>query len=481
MARAKIARTFENAKDLYDEYHTDVAGFMTDIVRLDLDGWQKEICDEFHNYDRFAISSGHSSGKSALAAGLNIFFLTMHPHPQAITTANTELQLKQKTWRELAKWHKRSLVSDWFVWSATKYAMREAEDTWFAAAVPQTEHNSEAFAGAHEKYILQIFDEASLIPQSIYDVAEGATPTDGGYRKWFLFGNPTLNTGPFYDACFGNRTHRWRGMILDARECKYADQEQIKDWAEDYGEDSDFFRVRAKGLPPKQSITTLIGAELAESAAKRNLPEETYRFAPKILSVDCARFGDDETTLTFRQGLKCHWQRSYRDLDEMEIAQKVSDAINDENPTQTFFDITGGYGAGAHDRLRQLGYKALGVNFATTKGVDGQYQNMRMSMWDNMRKWLETGSIPDDPQLVRDMTTPEYHYNIRTGKKQLEAKETLKKRLGRSPDRADSLAISFAYPVRPAEPERFFTQAEKDWRKLTGTGQGSGRVASMDS
>lgn len=464
----KISFTGENAKVLRRDYYGHPAEFLKDIVRMDLDTWQKEVCDEFHTYDRFAISSGHSSGKSALAVGLIKYFLTMHPHPQVIVTANTELQLKQKTWRELAKWHKKSLLTDWFDWSATKFSIKGAADTWFAAAVPNTEHNSESFAGAHEKYILQIFDEASLIPQVIYDVAEGATATEGGYRKWLLFGNPTLNTGAFYDACFGSRSHRWHKKVLDTRTCKYSDKAQIKEWAEDYGEDSDFFRVRVKGLPPEQSITTLIGRRLAEMAAKRNLQEESYFYAPKVLSVDTARFGDDETVITFRQGLLVHWQKSFRGLNEMDLAQKIANEINDNSPNAVFFDTTGGYGAGACDRLRQLGYEVMEVNFASRDGIDDQYQNMRISMWDQTRKWLETGSIPDDEKLIRDLTTPEFMYNRMTGKKQLESKEDIKKRLGRSPDRADSLVVSFAYPVRPEEPERFLTQAEKDWRHITG-------------
>jgi hypothetical protein len=468
MADAKIAYNAENAKDLFIKYYRDPAGFLTDIVRMDLDDWQRELCDDFHNYDRFAISSGHSSGKSAFSSGLIMYFMTMHAHPQIIVTANTENQLKQKTWRELAKWWKRSLLTNWFDWSATTFALKEEGNTWFAAAVPQTEHNSDAFAGAHEKYILQVFDEASSIPQTIYDVAEGATAVDGGYRKWFIFGNPTLNSGAFYDACFGNRSHRWKQVVLDTRKCKYADQKQIANWQEDYGEDSDFFRVRVRGLPPQQSITTLIGAGTALAASKRSIPTSAYEFAPKILAVDSARFGDDETVVTFRQGLKCHWQKPFRGLDEMQIVEKISTEINDIHPQVTFFDVTGGYGAGAHDRLKQLGYSVMPVNFASRDGISDQFQNMRISMWDQVREWLDIASIPDDSQLVRDLTTPEYKYNMSTGRKQLESKEDLKKRLGRSPDRADSLAISFAYPVAIEEPKKFYTQAELDWQDITG-------------
>lgn len=470
----QIPQNNKNAAELYKRYYKNPARYLTDILRMDLDAWQEELCDLIHVHNRFAVSSGHSSGKSALTAGITMWFITFHINPAIVITANTESQLTDKTMRELAKWHKHSLLKDWYKWSATKFAMLGHEETWFAKATPQTEHNSEAFAGTHEKYVLQIFDEASAIPRTIYDVAEGATATEGGYRKWFLFGNPTQNSGAFYDACFGNQSHRWHQIIIDTTKCKYADQNQIKAWREDYGEDSDFYRVRVLGLPPKQSITTLISQADVDKALDRFIPVESYRFAPKILGVDCARFGDDETTICYRQGLQVHWLKSWRGLNEIEIAQKVISEIKDLAPQGVFFDNTGGYGAGALDIVQDLGYSCTPVNFATTDGVDEGMQNKRMAMWEDVRSWLADNavSIPNDIFLARELVTPEYFYNKSTGKKQLEAKEDIKKRLGRSPDRADGLALTFAYPVARVEPEREFTEAEKDWRAITGLGEG---------
>lgn len=454
----------ENLRGMFDRYYREPALFLEEIVGMDLDEWQRDLCNEFHNHDRFATSSGHSSGKSAFTAGVIIFFMTMHPCPKIDVTANTENQLKTKTWRELAKWHKKSLVRDWFKWSATSFSMKSRPEDWFASAVPQTEHNSEAFAGSHEKFVLQIFDEASAIPETIYEVAEGATATDGGYRKWFLFGNPTQNAGPFYDACFGRKRHRWHRVVLDTRKCKYADQNQIKDWEEDYGEDSDFFRVRVKGLPPQQSITTLIPQVDVDRAIAKHLPEEAYRSAAKILGVDCARFGDDETVICYRQGLKLHWLKAWHGLNEMEIAQKVITEIEDIAPHGVFFDNTGGYGAGAYDRMMELGYSATPVNFAEKNGVDPLFLNKRMEMWDGAREWLSGGaSLPDDQDLARELVVPEYFYNKSNGKKQLESKEDIKKRLGCSPDRADALALTFAYSVVPSRSE---PAPVGDWRVM---------------
>ena len=444
----QIAKTPENADAICVKYLKDPAGYMTDILGMVLDAWQLEVCEAIAKGERrIAVSSGHGIGKTALTAGLNQWFIAVHPDPYIVNTANTKQQLTEKTWRELSKWHQKSLIKDWFEWTATQFRHRDSPSTWFATAVPQTEHNSEAFAGVHEKYVLQIFDEASKIPDVIFEVAEGATATEGGYRIWLIFGNPTQNTGAFYEACFGNSMHRWHQVIVDARTCKYADQNQIADWIEDHGIDSDFVRVRVRGLPPNKSITNLIGVEIAQNAAERVLPPKTYNFAPKILSVDSARFGDDDTVITYRQGLKLHWQRSFHGLDEVQLANAVMKCINEVSPDTIFFDVTGGYGAGAHDILKNLGYRVVEVNFASKKGIDEEYENLRIQMWDNMRVWLAQADIPNDKILIRDMTTPDYFYNKTTGKKQLESKDDIKKRLGRSPDNADSLAISFAYPV----------------------------------
>lgn len=462
----QIAKTPENAVAIVDEYLNDPQGFMEDILGMYLDDWQIQVCDAIKaGKRRIAVASGHGIGKTALTSGLNQWFIAVHPDPYIVCTANTKQQLTEKTWRELAKWHNKSLIKTWFDWTATQFRHVDSPSTWFATAVPQTEHNSEAFAGVHEKFVLQIFDEASKIPDIIFDVAEGATATEGGYRIWLIFGNPTQNTGAFYEACFGNAMHRWHQIIVDARTCKYADQEQIKDWEEDHGEDSDFFRVRVKGLPPVQSITNLIGTKLATDAALRVLKPEQYNFAPRILSVDSARFGDDETVFTYRQGRKLHWQRSFSGLSETRIADECIKIIKEINPDTTFFDVTGGYGAGAHDILKDLGYRVVSVNASEKKGVDEEYENLRIQMWDSVRIWLEMADIPNDKILIRDLTTPDYFYNKTSGKKQLESKDDLKKRLGRSPDKGDSLANSLAYPVVPqhhqvSEPEPV------NWRAL---------------
>lgn len=452
MGSKKISYNADNAKALCRDYFGHPAKFLEDIVCMELDGWQKDFCHLLGKHERIAVSSGHSSGKSALSSGLIQYFLTMHPTPKITVTANTAQQLSQKTWRELAKWHEKSLLTEWFEWSATKYHLKGEAATWFAAAVPWSEHKAESFQGDHELYLMQIFDEASAIPYSIYEANEGATATEGGYRWWILFGNPTQNSGPFYDACFGSQSHRWKRLTIDTRGCKYADQAQIKRWSEDYGEDSDFFRVRVLGLAPQQSLTTLIPLIDVDRAIDTELGIESYGHAPKILGVDCARFGDDETVIAFRQGLKLHWLRAFRQIDEMQIAAEVYKAMKEVEADAVFFDVTGNYGIGGYDKLKSYGYKNVhAINFAS-KANDKQYANRRAEMWCKTREWLAgrdgQPQIPNDKNLKKELISPEYSIQPTTGAILLEKKEDVKKRLKYSPDRADAVVLTFAEDIR---------------------------------
>ena len=438
------------ALEVRERYYGKPALFLEEMLGMELDEWQRELCGEFHEHDRFAIASGHSSGKSALTAGLIQYFLAVHPDPQVIVTANTQQQLREKTWRELAKWHQKSLVREWFQWTATQFALKECPETWFASAVPNTPHSSESFAGAHEKYMLLIFDEASAIDQAIWEVSEGATATPGGYRKWLVFGNPTRNDGAFFQ-CFHAMRHRWRCKQLDTRGCKYADQKQIAQWAEDYGEDSDFFRVRVLGQFPERAERQFIGNAMVQAAQERKLNGESYAFSPVVMGVDVARFGGDQSVITLRQGLKVLRQEAFRGLRTTELASIVAQHLDAHQPRiAACFVDEGSMGAGVIDRLVQLGQSVTGVNFGEKAGDGGKYSNKRVEMWGRMRDWLQHGQIPDDRELRDDLTGPEYGYD-RKERLLLEKKEDMRRRGLSSPDKGDSLAITFAEMVYAPE------------------------------
>lgn len=418
---------------------------------------------------RIAVASGHGCGKTALVSWLLIWFISTRNNPQIVVTANTVQQLTNKTWRELAKWLRMARNGNWFQWSAQKLAAKWAPDTWFASAVPWSKERAEAFAGTHEEHVLLIFDEASAIDDVIWEVAEGAMTTPGA--MWVCFGNPTRNTGRFRE-CWRRFAQRWFTMKVDTRTAKKASQKQIEAWREDYGEDSDFFRVRVRGEFPEAASSQFIeedavyGAvrryQVAEKAKQARLSEqqnvdadsvrlsvedEPDEEAPLIMAVDVARFGDDDSVIFLRKGKIAKMRGRWNGLTTDRLASIVAHEIMELQPDAVFIDAVG-IGAGVFDQVTALGFDVIEVN-AGVKALDERsYFNRRIEMWDAMRKWLRKGGMiePDD-KLQQGLTAPEYGFSGRAQQMQLESKDDMKARGQSSPDEADALSMTFYQPV----------------------------------
>jgi hypothetical protein len=392
-----------------------------------------------------ATASGHGIGKSAEVAWIILWAMSTRPHLAGWVTANTKTQLKSKTWRELAVWWKRCRNGHWFHQRGERFYHVDHEDTWGIDAIPWSEHNSEAFAGLHAKYVLMIMDEASAIADKISEVAAGAMTTPRA--MWFKFGNPTKNTGDFRD-CFGKNRHRWVTRRIDSRTCKMTNKKKLQEWVDDNGEDSDFVRVRVRGEFPRFGTNQLISAQHVGAARRFDMPINEYIHFTRVLGVDVARFGGDETVITLRQGRKVHWQKTYRGLDNMQVASRVFEMIRQNSVGVAFVDEAG-LGAGVVDRLVMLGAPVIGVQAGGKATEDKQFYNKRAECWWKMKEWVEgTVDLPDDPILEEQMSALEYEYDLKQRVK-LERKEDLKERLPGlgSPDRADSLSLTFAEMV----------------------------------
>ena len=399
---------------------------------------------------QIAVASGHGVGKTALVGWIIIWFISTRPHPNIVVTANTSVQLQTKTWRELAKWHKLARNAAWFEWTATKFYLKSSPETWFAAAIPWSVKRSEAFAGTHEQHVLVIFDEASAVADIIWEVVEGAMST--GECLWVAFGNPTRNTGRFRE-CWRKFRHRWITRRVDGRKAKMANKAQIETWIEDYGEDSDFVRIRVRGVFPRAGSNQFIAEDIVYEARQRNA--DGCDGAPVILGVDVARFGDDQSVILVRQGTAILDIKRFRGLDTMKLSARVAEAHREHHPSAVFVDGVG-VGAGVVDRLRQMDYDVTDVN-GGAKALDEKiYYNHRAEMWGAMRNWIKAGGcLPErDQELADDLVAPEYGFDGRN-RLQLERKEDMKTRGLPSPDSGDALALTFATPVSP-----FFRRAD---------------------
>ena len=417
---------------------------------------------------RRAISSGHGIGKSAFVAWIILWALSTLPDTRGVVTANTEGQLKGKTWAELAKWHRLCLTGHWFDCTATALISKlpGRAKTWRCDMAPWSERTTEAFAGLHnkDKRVLLIFDEASAIPDSVWEVSEGALTDEDTEIIWIVCGNPTRNSGRFRE-CFGKFRHRWGNRQVDSREVSLTNKAQISQWIDDYGADSDFVRVRVRGVFPRAGGNQLISNELVAEGAARSLREGAFAHAPLIFGLDVARFGDDQSVLTKRQGLIVQPQLKWRNLDLMTLAGLVARHIDADRPDAVFVDM-GGLGAGVVDRLHQLGYEqTLGVDFGGQAAKPPLHVNKRTEMWCALHDWLKNGgALPADPELAADLTGPEYGFTGDKGQIALEKKADMKKRGLASPDCGDSLALTFALPVarRDHTPARGKAKTEYD-------------------
>jgi len=438
-----------------------------------------------------ATASGHGIGKSVLVAWLILWIMSTRPWAKGTVTANTSEQLRTKTWAELGKWHRRCITGHWFLYNSGRGSMslrhKDHGNEWYCTAQTCREENSEAFAGQHaaNSTSFYIFDEGSGVPNKIYEVREGGT-TDGEPMV-FDFGNPTRNSGRFFEECEGKLRHRFRVMQIDSRTVVITNKKRIREWIEDFGEDSDFVRVRVRGEFPSQGSLQFISSSWVRRAMIRPTPPED-RYAPVKIGVDVARFGDDNSVIYPVVGddarsfaPKLH-DGIWHGLDTVALANKVIDKIEFFRrmgcEPSVFVDVTG-IGAGVCDVLRDAGYPVTEVNFGTTPVFEPERYRFRSDeMWGRMKEAVKTRlvlppipelrlvsddygqvSIEDEDgrscanRLFSDLTQREFGYTIQGAKVHLETKKDMKSRGVDSPDVADALALAHAQDVaRAAQP-----------------------------
>lgn len=421
------------------------------------------------------VASGHGIGKSALIAMLTCWGSDTCEDTRVVITANTEQQLRTKTWPELLKWRGLSITKDW--WRPTKTAIFSNipghDEHWRVDAVTWSEHNTEAFAGLHNKgkRIIVIFDESSNIADKVWEVTEGALTDEDTEIIWIAFGNPTRNTGRFRE-CFGKLRHLWKTRKIDSRSVEGTNKQFLQQIVDTYGEDSDIVKVRVRGEFPSASSLQFIPSELASAAQKRDVTVDHGE--PLVIGVDVARFGDDRSTIYFRRGRDARTIRPIRlsQVDTMQLASRVLELHRIHNASVIAVD-EGGVGGGVVDRLKMMGAPVVGVQFGGkplghVRLANGEkVANRRAEMWAVMREWMQGGAIPDDDDLFDDLIGVEYSFNVRD-EIQLEKKEHMKERGLASPDDGDGLALTFAVPVMTQQFDDFEDDYRDDDRSAAG-------------
>ncbi len=455
--------------DMYEDYvNTVKRNPLRCVEKIEYDHMGEGHCITVEAEDHLYLANDFIvTHNSALVAWLILWALSTFEDTKGVVTANTETQLKTKTWAELSKWYRLCITKHWFVMTATAIFSKDKahEKTWRFDMIPWSENKTEAFAGMHNKgkRVVVIFDEASAIPDLIWQVTEGALTDEDTEILWLVFGNPTRNTGRFHASFYGLR-HRWTHQQVDSREVSLTNKEQINRWVEDYGEDSDFVRVRVKGTFPRASDHQFIPTDIVEEARGKHLRDEQYNFAAVIIGVDRAWSGD-ETKIWLRQGLMSKRLGTFnKGEDDFLIAGHLAKWEDEYGADAVFIDF--GYGTGVYSAGKQMNRNWRMVNFGSAP-IDIRYAEKRGEIWGLMKEWLKGGgAIPDDNDICSDLVAPEafeVQTGPRAGRLRLESKEDMKKRGLPSPDDGDGLALTFSFPI--------MNKSQKHFNKLLRKGQ----------
>lgn len=454
-------------------YAKDPVLFLREVLEMDPDDWQEETARDVQDHAKVAVKSGQGVGKTALEAGLCIWFLCCRPYAKVICTAPTMQQLYDVLWAEIAKWLQSSKVKDLLTWTKTKIYMNGDSERWFATA--KTATKPENMQGFHEDHMLIIVDEASGVMDPIMEAILGTLT--GIDNRLLLMGNPNRTEGVFFDA-FGRDRTRWKTRTVSSRDSKRTSRENIEMLEAKYGRDSDVVRVRVDGEFPKGGLDSFIPLEYAECCHD---PVTVLDSNMLHVGVDVARFGDDKTVVTTRQGMRVDPQRKYAKQSTMETVGHVLRICKDWISAWTerhpgLYDAYGssltgrcrvriddsGVGGGVTDRLKEvveeegLPIEVIPCNNGG-KAMDAHYENAGTEMWGNIRELMEQNfsakargedpvlQLPEDDELIKQLANRKYHLTSR-GRIALEKKDDMKKRGLGSPDCADSLALCLYNP-----------------------------------
>lgn len=444
-----------------DLYYDDPAAFLEDMLGMECDEWQKETAQDVGSSAKVAVKSGQGVGKTALEAGLIIWFLVCRPYSKVIATAPTMQQLYNVLWAEIKKWLDSSLVQQLLVWTKTKVYVTGDSERWLAIA--KTATKPENMQGFHEDHMMIVVDEASGVADPIMEAILGTLT--GEDNKLLLMGNPNRIEGVFYDA-FNKDRDKFKTRTVSSRNSKRTSKDNILMLESKYGRDSDVVRVRIDGQFPKGALDSFISLETVELATESRLPIEEVEACDVLhIGVDVARFGDDKTVITPRISTKVYEFRKYTKKSTMETAGYVLQCAAEYMAKFKRLKCAiikvddSGVGGGVTDRLREvvaeqhLKYTVLGINNGES-ATDDYYFNLGAQLWGHIKELLEVNfsnnmqgkpevmiELPPDDEMIKQLSVRKYFMTSK-GKIRLESKDDMKKRGIGSPDTADSLSLA---------------------------------------
>ena len=447
--------------DLIEYWSSDHIGAMESIFSIVLTDQQKSLVVSADNPTaRVAVASCTGSGKTCCLAMMTLLYLMILPDCRILVTSPSFNQLSRVYVNEVLKMHKRmpQQLQELFYITREKIEYRgSSKYIQIANFVTSSTDNLENLAGGHSRNYVILGDESSAIPEDAFDVLLGTLSTGEGGR-FILVSNPTRSSGRYYEI-FSRDLPGWTKLFFSAFDSPNINKQWIQELEDTYGTDSDLYRMRVLGQFPRVGIAQFISGDSVEAAIRNVLHPSSYSNFPKVMGVDLARFGDDQSVFCIRQGPKLLDFKCFKGLDTMEAASKVAEYAAIHSPSKIFVDSIG-VGAGTYDRCKQLKLPVAEVIVSNKSSEPNVYCNLRAQVWGKMRDWLNNGAdIPTysrdrDSNLASQFTNMQFFYNSKM-QLQLMAKKDLKKLGYESPDIADSLSLTFADAVYEGKSRHF--------------------------
>jgi len=444
-------------------WREDPVLFVREQFGVEPDLWQIDALRAFADpsKQRIGMKACAGPGKSAVLAWCGWNFLACYArageHPKGAALSVTEANLRNGLWPEMAKWRYRSqYLQEAFEWTKERCFSKEKPADWFLEArsfakSANPEEQGRTLSGLHSEYILYLIDESGDINPSVLRAAEQGL-SNCKWGKILQAGNPTSQTGMLYESS-NSRREDWHLITItadpdDPKRTPRVPVEFAAKMISDHGRENAWVMAYILGQFPPTAMNALLSIQEVEAAMGKHLKAPDYEWSQRRLGVDIALYGDDRTVLFPRQGLAAFPPVEMRNALSNQIAARILIANQNWPFEVEILDSTGGWADGVLDSLRVAGRSPMGVLF-NGPAANSQYGNKRSEMYLEMSKWVKAGgALPPCPPLVAELTTPTYSFT--NGKFWIEPKELIKKRLGRSPDYADSLALTFAIPDQPA-------------------------------
>lgn len=454
--------SLQAAQDRIRQWRADPVKFVRDVFGVEPDEWQRDALEAVGGEPcpnrKLCMKACTGPGKSAVLAWIGwhrlACFAKRGEHPKGAALSITADNLKDNLWSELAKWQGRSeFLQSAFTWTKERIYANEHPETWFLsfrsfAKDADAEAIGKTLSGLHSQFPFILLDETGEMPSAMGRAAKQIFTGGPADALIAQAGNPTSSTGLLYESCGSGG---WDVITItadpdDPKRTPRVSAEHAREMIDEHGRDNPWVMATILGLFPPTGFSSLLGIDDIERAMGRHYRPEDFSGAPVLLGVDVARQGDDASVIARRQGVVSFPLLSMRIPDTTLVSVRVSEEQDKHRADGLFVDETGGYGAGVVDDLRRRGYSPMGVQFGG-KPSDARYYDKRSEMLFKMAEWIrEHGALAPDAELKAELLALRFVYQ--KDKFRVVPKDVIKKELGRSPDKSDALALTFAFPVQ---------------------------------